>query len=406
MKRNLLLLLVISTLTITAQKWERISTVNQTELGGAVYFTDKDNGIVGCDKDIYTTTDGGNTWNKRLTENNSVRFNRISMVNSNFGYAIGSTKTFFTENGGETWTSNGTGGKGNDGYFITKNIGLAVGSPVSNFAQIIRRTDNGGTNWSDVNNSNLEKELKGIWFYNSSNGIAVGKSGKVVKTTNAGSTWSEVTTNIAQTMHAVHFPNDEIQTGYIVANGNPANQGYIYKTTNGGNTWAPTGTQYVSAELESVFFITKLVGYVAGQNKIFKTTDGGSTWNAQTTEATSNIKDIFMISETSGFAICDNGDFLSFNDNNSVTEISEELNANIFPNPATDKFFIELTNSGLSKKVNVNIYNYVGKKVFHAESQVHYQQKYEINTEKLPVGIYIIEIIYADRIIRKKLILK
>jgi len=406
MKRNLLLLLVLSVLTISAQTWKKTATIDASNEGCSIYFSDKNNGFAGMYSKIYSTSDGGVTWTEKNISYALTYFKRISFVNSDFGYAIGTSSSFLTQDGGATWTSNGTGGKGNDGFFIDKNTGVSVYRAVSTFPQIIKRTTNGGSAWDEVNNSALEKELYGIWFYNSTNGIAVGQDGSIVKTTNAGASWSLINTSYAQTMQDVHFPEGEISTGYIVAHGNPANQGYIYKTNDGGSTWSATGTAYVSAELESVFFINKLTGYVAGQRKVFKTTDGGATWNEQASEAVSNIKDIFFLDENTGFVICENGDFLSLKDDNSVNEISKELSANIYPNPAKDVFFIELTNTGLSKSVEVNIYNFVGKRKFSEQRQVHYKQKYEVSTEELLKGIYIVEIKYADRILRKKLIIE
>ena len=406
MKRNLLLLLVLSVLTISAQTWKKTATIDASNEGCSIYFSDKNNGFAGMYSKIYSTSDGGVTWTEKNISYALTYFKRISFVNSDFGYAIGTSSSFLTQDGGATWTSNGTGGKGNDGYFIDKNTGISVFRATSDFTQIIKRTTDGGTNWNYVNNTTLDKELYGVWFYNNTNGIAVGQNGKVVKTIDAGASWNLMNTNFAQAMYAVHFPENETSIGYIVAHGNPENQGYIYKTIDGGTSWVATGAAYVSAELESVFFINKSIGYVAGQKKIFKTTDGGGTWVEQACEAVSDIKDIFVLDINTGFAICDNGDFLSIKDDNSVNEISKELSANIYPNPAKDVFYIELTNTGLSKSVEVNIFDFVGKKEFSEQRQVHYKQKYEVSTEKLRKGIYIVEIKYADRILRKKLIIE
>jgi len=87
-------------------------------------------------------------------------------------------------------------------------------------------------------------------------------------------------------------------------------------------------------------------------------------------------------------------------------EVSKELSAKIYPNPVREKFFIELVNTGLSKNVEVNIYNFVGKKEFSEKHQVHYKQKYEVSTDKLIKGIYIVEIKYSDKILRKKIVIK
>jgi photosystem II stability/assembly factor-like uncharacterized protein len=54
--------------------------------------------------------------------------------------------------------------------------------------------------------------------------------------------------------------------------------GYVLRTTDGGTTWQGTIASQ-DAMLESVNFVTPLVGYTSGGNGIFKSTDGGVSWS-------------------------------------------------------------------------------------------------------------------------------
>jgi photosystem II stability/assembly factor-like uncharacterized protein len=52
--------------------------------------------------------------------------------------------------------------------------------------------------------------------------------------------------------------------------------GYVVRTTDGGSTWR--GSQTSRPFLESVQFLTPLVGYTSGPAGIYRSTDGGATW--------------------------------------------------------------------------------------------------------------------------------
>lgn len=60
-------------------------------------------------------------------------------------------------------------------------------------------------------------------------------------------------------------------------------RGYVLRTTDGGQTWQgvsipTTSNSSLSPMLESIHFVTPLVGYTSGPDGIFKTTNGGSIW--------------------------------------------------------------------------------------------------------------------------------
>jgi len=53
--------------------------------------------------------------------------------------------------------------------------------------------------------------------------------------------------------------------------------GFVLRTTDGGTTW--NGTEiFHNPMLESIHFVTPLIGYTSGGNGIYKSTDGGATW--------------------------------------------------------------------------------------------------------------------------------
>jgi photosystem II stability/assembly factor-like uncharacterized protein len=149
------------------------------------------------------------------------------------------------------------------------------------------KSTNGGSTWSRVNlgppagvitasartyvfapsNSNIRYASFGSW----------GASGGFYRTTDGGSTWTEVGgSTITRTVIAVaiHPTNPNI----VLAG---TSGGGLYRSTDGGNSWT-----LVSAELaDSTFFSVAFapsnpnIAYAGGYNWVYISTDGGQTWS-------------------------------------------------------------------------------------------------------------------------------
>jgi photosystem II stability/assembly factor-like uncharacterized protein len=137
----------------------------------------------------YKTTDAGNTW-----------------VNLNFPY-IG-TIDFLRE---LVFTDENTG-------YVSGDIGR------------IRKTTNGGTNWTLLATPTTEP-LFSIDFANANVLYACGGSGKVIKTTDAGNTWTLQSTTLNENLYGIAIVSPD--TGYICSW-----SGRLLKTTNGGTVTA------------------------------------------------------------------------------------------------------------------------------------------------------------------------
>lgn len=108
-------------------------------------------------------------------------------------------------------------------------------------------------------------------FINENNGVAVGVSGTILKTSDGGLTWQRVSSGITKTLNAISFASTNI--GVIVAD-----RGNMLRTTNGGESWyqLPIVTQQ---HLYDISFSDSLTGFVVGAyGTMLKTIDGGATW--------------------------------------------------------------------------------------------------------------------------------
>lgn len=115
-----------------------------------------------------------------------------------------------------------------------------------------------------------------VYFTSSNTGFVVGEGGKILKTTNAGSTWDSTSFAGVSAFYSVHFPTANV--GYAVGKSSSgSNNGPIYKTTNAGSTWLPQ-TSNSSGILAGLFFVNENVGDAVGDRDLVKTTNGGTSW--------------------------------------------------------------------------------------------------------------------------------
>jgi gliding motility-associated-like protein len=218
---------------------------------------------------------------------------------------------FFGKNGRLLYTSPSLGVGGFD-YFspdvtddnqtsiyiegVSTNIGFAVGA-----GGRIVKTTNSGTTWI-TQTSGVTKDLNSVCFSDINIGYIVGQGGTILNTVDGGASWNSQLSVTANDLKSVFFAVTD--TGYAVGN-----SGTIVKTTNGGGTWVlkSSGT----SDLKSVYFLDANTGYAVGSNgTILKTTDGGITWNAQSSGVTKILYSVFFTDAKYGHIVGESGTVL------------------------------------------------------------------------------------------------
>jgi hypothetical protein len=151
-------------------------------------------------------------------------------------------------------------------FFTCANRGIAVGKQ-----GIILRTTNGGNNWF-TQSCPTNLELRYVQFINENTGTIAGGNSNIpviLRTTDAGNTWVMQNGNYPIGLKGVFFV--DANTGYC-----SAWLGEIFKTIDGGATWQ---SQHTSQSLEGLWFTNANTGTIVGYNgTIIRTTDGGSSW--------------------------------------------------------------------------------------------------------------------------------
>jgi len=128
---------------------------------------------------------------------------------------------------------------------------------------LIQRKDN--TNWT-------EQHLNAVHVLDQNVIWVAGNQGTILKTSNAGTSWSLVNVGMKSDFVSVWF--SDLKTGWL-----GGNDGIILKTIDGGKTWANVDLG-VSGNISNIHFLDSDNGFVTVDKAgIFYTNDGGNHWS-------------------------------------------------------------------------------------------------------------------------------
>ncbi len=302
-----------------------------------ICFLNSDTGYMGASGGvIYKTVDAGATWTIKNTGGiNSVQ--QVQFLTSQIGFALmPNTQVSRTIDGGDSWqvTNLPAGNTIKKMHFADTLHGMIITSGSSpNY-----KTSDGGVTWNSVNNSILTFK-EDIYFtsvdtcyalsrsfgmyvgkstdsattfnttsidpysysyskiefspYNKNIGYVTGAAGRLVKTTDGGATWNQLTIGFFNYLFDMELTGDS--TAYVCSS-----QGFISKSTNLGETWSTLNTN-TSAYFHDLNFLTDSIGFAVGdQGAVYKTTNAGQTWSSKPSLTAAFLYDIKFADATTG----------------------------------------------------------------------------------------------------------
>lgn len=244
-----------------------------------------------------------------------------------------------------------------DVKLLDANTGIVVGYYPDGYGKVYRTT-NQGSSWSNVyTTQNPLHQIEAVSFGNANTGIAVGGAifngpPVVFRSTNAGLTWLMLTPPAGNYLFDIKMIDSD--TAYAVGY-----TGTILKTTNSGTGWTAQASG-TSEHLKCVHFIDFNTGFAAGTNGVaLRTTNRGTNWAPLTTGTSQQLNDIYFLNLNTGFVAGNNGlilrttnSGLSWTQQNSNVSVSLLAIANVNVNYCTitgaSGIILRTTNTGLN----------------------------------------------------------
>jgi photosystem II stability/assembly factor-like uncharacterized protein len=142
--------------------------------------------------------------------------------------------------------------------------------------------------------------LHGVYFLDPNEGVAVGDSGTILRTTDGGAGWQSVTSGVVDTLRSVSFNGTNGICG-------GDSQDILY-STDAGASWQISQSGFFGGGFPGAQMLDATTGLVAGQNSIFQalvgtTTDGGASWAFQPFYFDGNeggANDVFFLDQNTG----------------------------------------------------------------------------------------------------------
>jgi len=248
----------------------------------AARFSDPQHGIsVGEYGNVTRTTNGGQTWTTVSPIGSGPRLwdvESVSAIDSVYSGEVGALA--LTRNGGARWGSLQSGGTG-------MAHALDAVDPLRAWAASdqgeILRTVNGGAKWLRVPVTGFDTYgwLQDVDFLDSTLGWAVGRheffgggTGRIVRSTNGGKSWQ-----IRYSVPGAYMDSVEVLDAQtVIAAGNiPLGPRFVLRTTDAGSSWTDVAPSQ-AVVMDSDFI--GATGWIVG-GRIHKTTDAGQTWVEQ-----------------------------------------------------------------------------------------------------------------------------
>lgn len=233
------------------------------------------------------------------------------------------TGVYRSTNNGATWTPASFGFASAAGTVVTdpRNAGVAYAvqaSPSGGVAggdpYFLKKTTNGGRSWLEARDQTITSLGDTVAVDPSSPQIVYVGGLKLYRSSNGGTSWTELTFPYECQLVTVDPVNSSVYCAAYdrSASGGAAHKG-VYKSINGGDSWAPVNTGLgqgnIGALIATPVAVFVAVNIIGTGNRLFRSDNGGGNWTEVTSNpfalahAPSNPQRMYLSQGASGVAV-------------------------------------------------------------------------------------------------------
>lgn len=224
-------------------------------------------------KSILKSTNGGITFLPQYSETGNDGFMSIKFYNESTGYAVSKKNVYKSTDGGNTWVNSNPFDQADYKNIFVPSPSRAYIVSSYNFYSY---TYNGGETWLQVVDD-WSTYYNSMFFLNELTGWIGAKNGLLKRTNDGGLSWVEMHNYLSN--KGLFFVSPTY--GFVINDYNT-----VGRTTNGGANWANQSLSYPGIRFSSIFFINSQTGWIVGSGLSstgesvslrLKTTTGGVT---------------------------------------------------------------------------------------------------------------------------------
>jgi photosystem II stability/assembly factor-like uncharacterized protein len=425
MKKNLLSILLVSSIVANAQFWTEKATgfTSPTRALNSISIVDAsviwanafDNSVPATPdftiKEFTLSTDGGNTWipgtinlGSNSSDMGSSSITAISAATAWISISPGATNTggiWKTIDGGTNWAKqptalfNSVDSYPNFVYFWNATDGIAQGDPENDVFEIYTTTD-GGTNWNRVPEANIPapSPIGGEFgYFNmysvSGNTIWFGTDqGRIFKSSDKGLNWT-VAQSPSVDFGLDRFTFSDANKGLLMLYDSVS----LYSTADGGVNWTPV--------IKTGSLFNTNIAYIPGTSKVVSSAyanplgssyslDDGLTWII--IDSSIFHGELAFLNDSFGFSGGINtnattGGISKFSGiplKNTSFDIKNKIS--VFPNPTNGILHLNSENSAIKKAV---VFDLLGRQVY--TSKFSASNEVDLDLKSLQSGSYLLK---------------
>lgn len=339
----------------THAQWAPIYETTETNFY-TLYALDQQRVFLGSEiPAVHRSVDGGHNFS--LSTLQAYGFvHSIAFENANIGYAGGGCYFPFDQCPGNTFYRTADGGQNWDTLLSDMNIGVfteiaALGNgdlfAISDYGGMFHSL-NGGLSWQPVLVQNTNYPVFGhTQFLDAQRGFvatrtvvsAMNAIERLHYTSDGGANWATVYETESFANYILDFHFTDTQHGVVAVPG-----GKLLRTSNGGSDWTEQSFGAPDEQVTDLFFVNANTAYMASfqqmvnRSRIYRSNDGGTNWALDVEMDSSFVGKLYFVDKENGWALADYRKLLQRTGIDAVGEGTTALSYQLFPNPAVAFF--------------------------------------------------------------------